>query len=67
MKMALLHSHLREREFLSGKIRIPFKLAIKEFSVYQPSRFNKYRFIVLSGQVGLVFSFAFARIGKSLN
>ena len=43
-----LHSHLREREFLRGKITILFEFAQVFFSVYHPSRFNKYWFIVLA-------------------
>ena len=41
-KWLQLHSYLREREFLGGKITIPFDFAQVFFSVYQPSRLNKY-------------------------
>ena len=43
-----LHSHLRERESLRGKITIPFQFAQVFFFVYQPSRFNKYLLIGLA-------------------
>ena len=47
-KWLQLHSHIREREFLRGKITIPFEFSQVLFSVYQPSRFNKDWFIVLA-------------------
>ena len=47
-KWLQLHSYLRERGFLWGKITIPFEFAQVFFSVYQQSRFNKYWLIVFA-------------------